>query len=135
MPLSAWLALLAARPLEAQTLLRAAWDAHDPVTETAVGAETAVGLGTLLGISGSFSESEMWLDRALDMGMGGEPWYDAARGMRAMSMTLSGDGGKALTLFHDLPRRAAMVPPARTDSLTYRGLVKLWTGDLAGSDG
>ena len=77
----------------------------------------------------------MWLDRALDMGMGGEPWTHAARGMRAMSMTLSGDGGKALALFHDLPRRAAMVPPARADSLTYRGLVKLWTGDLAGAMG
>ena len=129
------LALLAARPLEAQTLLRAAWDARDPVTEAAVGAEAAVGLGTLLGISGSFSESEVWLDRALDIGMGHEPWYDAARGMRAMSMTLSGDGDEALALFHDLPRRAAMVPPARTDSLTYRGLVKLWTGDLAGAMG
>jgi DNA-binding CsgD family transcriptional regulator len=129
------LALLAARPLEAQTLLRAAWDAHDPVTEAAAGAEAALGLGTLLAISGSFTESEMWLDRALDPVTGSEPWYDAARGMRATFMTLSGEGGKALALFRDLPRRAAMVPTPRTDSLTYRGLVKLWTGDLAGAVG
>jgi DNA-binding CsgD family transcriptional regulator len=124
------LALLAARPRDAQTLLRAAWDAHDPVTERAAGAEAALGLGILLGISGSLAESAVWLDRALSHATGVEPWYDAARSMRAMSFTLGGESGKALSLFHDLPDRAAMAPAARTDSLTYRGLVRLWTGDL-----
>jgi predicted ATPase len=47
------LALLAARPLDARTLLRAAWDAHDRVTDAAGGAEAALGLGMLFGISGS----------------------------------------------------------------------------------
>ena len=50
------LALLAARPLDARTLLRAAWDAHDRVTDAAGGAEAALGLGMLFGISGSFTE-------------------------------------------------------------------------------
>jgi DNA-binding CsgD family transcriptional regulator len=127
------LALLAARPLDAQTLLRAAWDAHDPVTEAAAGAEAALGLGTLLGMSGSFSESARWLDRALSNASGTEPWCDAARSMRAMYYTLGGESAKALDLFRDLPRRSAMVPIVRTDSLTYRGLVRLWTGDLPGA--
>jgi len=127
------LALLAARPLDAQTLLRAAWEAHNPVTEAAAGAEAALGLGMLLGISGSFTESAMWLDRALSNADGTEPWYDAARSVRAMSYTLAGESGKALSLFCDLPKRAAMVPAAKTDSLTYRGLVRLWTGDLPGA--
>jgi DNA-binding CsgD family transcriptional regulator len=127
------LALLAARPLEAQTLLRAAWDAHDPEADTEAGAEAALGLGTLLAISGSFTESTMWLDRALSSAAGSEPWYDAARSMLAVPLTLSGEGPKALSLFRDLPERAPMVPVASTDSVTYRGVVKLWTGDLQGA--
>jgi len=127
------LALLAARPLDAQTLLRAAWDAHDPVAEASQGAEAALGLGTLLWISGSFTESAIWLDRALGGAIGCEPWYDAARGLRAVPLTLAGEGARALRLFRDLPDRAAMVPIANTDSITYRGLVKLWTGDLPGA--
>ena len=128
-----YLALLAARPLDAQTLLHAAWDAHDPRADAAGGAEAALGLGMLFGISGSFTDSTMWLDRALGSATGGEPWYDAARSMRAIPFALSGEGDKALALFRDLPERAAMVPVAKTDSVTYRGLVKLWTGDLPGA--
>jgi DNA-binding CsgD family transcriptional regulator len=127
------LALLAARPLDAQTLLRAAWDAHDPVADADAGAESALGLGILLGISGSFTDSTMWLDRALENATGSEQWYDAARGMRAIPYALSGEGAKALRLFRDLPERAAMVPVANTDALTYRGVVKLWTGDVEGA--
>ena len=75
----------------------------------------------------------MWLDRALGSATGSEPWYDAARSIRAIPFTLSGEGDKALSLFRDLPERAAMVPMAQTDSVTYRGVVKLWTGDLRGA--
>ena len=127
------LALLAARLPDARTLLRAAWDAHDPAADAAAGAEAAIGLGMLFGISGSFTESTMWLDRALASATGSESWYGAARSMRAIPFTLSGQGDKALSLFGDLPERAAMVPMAQTDSIAYRGLVKLWTGDLHGA--
>ncbi len=127
------LALLAARPADARTLLQAAWDARDPMADASAGAEAAIGLGMLFGISGSFTESTMWLDRALDGAAGSEPWYDTARGMRAIPFTLSGQGGKALGLFGDLPERAAMVPAAKTDSVAFRGLVKLWIGDLQGA--
>ena len=127
------LAVLAGRPLDAGTLLRAAWAAHDPVADAAAGAEAAVGLGMLFGVSGSFTESTMWLDRALSTADGSEPWHDAARSIRAVPFALSGQTDKALSLFRDLPQRAAMVPAAQTDSLTYRGLVKLWSGDLPGA--
>ncbi|MFY9866044.1 MAG: AAA family ATPase [Trebonia sp.] len=127
------LAVLSARPLEAGTLLRAAWTMHDPVADAAAGAEAALGLGMLFGISGSFTESTMWLDHALSTASGSEPWYDAARSMRAIPFVLIGEADKALSLFRDLPKRAAMVPAAKTDSLTYRGLVKLWSGDLKGA--
>jgi DNA-binding CsgD family transcriptional regulator len=123
------LALLAARPADARALLEAACRGHDPAAE----AEAAVGLGMLFGISGSFTESTAWLDRALDRATGGESWYDTARGMRAIPFTLGGQGDKALSLFADLPERAAMVPAAKTDSVAFRGLVKLWTGDLRGA--
>jgi DNA-binding CsgD family transcriptional regulator len=127
------LALLAARPADALTLLQAAWDAHDPAADPAAGQEAAIGLGMLSGISGSLTAASMWLDRALGSATGSEPWYDTARGMRAVPFTLSGQGDKALSLFDDLPDRAAMVPAARTDAVTYRGIVKLWTGDLQGA--
>jgi DNA-binding CsgD family transcriptional regulator/tetratricopeptide (TPR) repeat protein len=132
------LALVTARPLEAETLLRAAWDARDPLAEVAAGpvaagAEAAFGLGVLLGISGRFSESSIWLNRALATASGSEPWLGTARGMLAVLVTLSGDASKALDLFRDLPERAAMVPLAQTDSITYRGLVKVWSGDLEGA--
>jgi len=127
------LAVLSGRPLDAGILLRAAWAAHDPVAEAAAGAEAAVGLGMLFGVSGSFTESTMWLDRALSSADGDEPWYDAARSVRAIPFALSGETDKALSLFRDLPERPAMVPTANTDSLTYRGLVKLWGGDLPGA--
>jgi len=45
------LALLAARPGDAQALLRTAWDAHNPVREASVGGEAALGLGTLFKMS------------------------------------------------------------------------------------
>jgi len=124
------LALVTARPLEAETLLRAAWDARDPLT---AGAEAAFGLGILLGISGHFTESTVWLNRALASASGNEPWLGTGRGMLAVLVTLSGAPGKALGLLGNLPQRAAMVPLAQTDSVTYRGLVKVWTGDLDGA--
>ena len=127
------LALLDARPLDARTLLQAAWEAHDPAADTAVGQDAAIGLGMLFGISGSFTASTMWLDRALGTATGSEPWYDTVRGMRAIPFTLSGHGDEALGLFGDLPERAAMVPIGKTDSVAYRGIVKLWTGDLPGA--
>lgn len=126
-------ALVTARPGDAQALLRAAWDAHDPVTESADGAEAALGLGILLGLSGLFAEAAFWLDRALASAGGREPWFGAARSMHAVPLALSGAGDRALALFSDLPQRAAMVPAEQTDSVTYRGLIKLWTGDLPGA--
>ncbi len=127
------LALLAARPADARTLLQAAWDAHDLAADEAAGQDAAIGLGMLFGMSGSFSASTTWLDRALGSATGSEPWYETVRGMRAIPLTLSGQGDKALSLFDDLPERAAMVPTAQTGSAAYRGIVKLWTGDLHGA--
>jgi tetratricopeptide (TPR) repeat protein len=127
------LALLDARPLDARTLLQAAWDAHDPAADAAVGQDAAIGFGMLFWISGSFTASTIWLDRAPGSATGSEPWYDTVRGMQAIPFTLSGQGEKALSLFDDLPERAAMVPTAKTDSVAYRGIVKLWTGDLQGA--
>ena len=125
------LALLAARPGDAEALLRAAWDAHDRVHQPSVGGEAALGLGMLLKMSGSHAKAAAWLDRALDSGTGREPWYDAARCIRSFAFLLTGDVGRALGLFGDLPVRSASVPVARTDALTFRGAARLWAGDLA----
>ena len=128
------LALLAARPIDAESLLRGAWDIRQaagksPAADAAAG-EAALGLGTLLGLAGAPGEAAVWLDRALGSGTGCEPWYDAARCIRGFSYALGGDVASALDLFRDLPEPSAMVPTARTDALTYRGIVQLWSGDL-----
>jgi DNA-binding CsgD family transcriptional regulator len=127
------LALLAARPADARVLLQSAWDAHDPADDKAAGQDAAIGLGMLFGMSGSFTASTIWLDRAMERATGSEPWYETVRGMRAMQFTLSGHADKALSLFDDLPERAAMVPSPQTGSVAYRGTVKLWTGDPRGA--
>jgi DNA-binding CsgD family transcriptional regulator len=127
------LALLAARPADARVLLQSAWDAHDPADDKAAGQDAAIGLGMLFGMSGSFAASTIWLDRAMETATGSEPWYETVRGMRAVQFTLSGQGDKALSLFDDLPERAAMVPSPQTGSVAYRGTVKLWTGDPHGA--
>jgi DNA-binding CsgD family transcriptional regulator len=124
------LALQSARPWDAEALLRAAWDARDQAGQGDGGGEAALWLGQLLGISGSFTEGVMWLDRALGGGTGGEPWYDAARCIRSYAFALSGDSGRALDLFGDLPGPATAVPAGRTDVLTYRGIARLSAGDL-----
>jgi DNA-binding CsgD family transcriptional regulator len=129
------LALLAARPGDAEDRLRAAWDAHDLVHERCAGGEAALGLGLLLKMSGAHAEAAVWLDRALGSGTGVESWYDAARCIRSFVFVLGGDVGRALGLFCDLPARPAMVPVARTDALAFRGVTRLWTGDLRGAAG
>ena len=127
------LALLAGRLADAEALLQAAWDAwdiRDPAEEGAAGGEAALGLGTLLTMSGSHNAATAWLDKALGTGTGREPWYDAARCIRSFAFALGGDVGQALGLFGDLPERSAMVPAARTDALAFRGVVRLWADDL-----
>jgi DNA-binding CsgD family transcriptional regulator len=84
----------------------------------------------LFKISGAHAEAAVWLDRALGSGTGREPWYDAARCARSFAFVLNGDVGRALGLFGDLPARSAMASPARTDALAFRGVARLWAGDL-----
>ena len=129
------LALLAARPGDAEALLRTAWDAHDALHERCPAGEAALGLGMLLKMSGAHTEAAIWLDRALGSGTGSEPWYDAARCIRSFAFLLGGDVSRALGLFSDLPRRPAMVPAVRTDALAFRGIARLWAGDLQGAAG
>jgi DNA-binding CsgD family transcriptional regulator/tetratricopeptide (TPR) repeat protein len=129
------LALLAARPEDAEALLRAAWEAHDPDREPGAGGEAALGLGMLLKMSGAHAEAAAWLDRALDRGTGDEPWYDSARCIRSFAFVLDGDIGRALGLLSGLPARPASVPAGRTDALAFRGVARLWAGDLAAAAG
>jgi DNA-binding CsgD family transcriptional regulator len=121
------LALLAARPWDADVLLRAAWASEQ---DGASSGEAALCLGQLLGISGSFAEGCAWLERALSSGTRADEWYDAARCIRSFAFSLAGDTGQALRLLDDLPAQAAAVPVRRTDALTYRGIARLCAGDV-----
>ncbi len=128
-------ALLAARPDDAEALLRSAWDAHDRDRERDTGGEAALGLGMLRKMSGAHAEAALWLDRALGSGTGDEPWYDAARCIRSFTFVVDGAVGRALAILGDLPARPELVPAARTDALAFRGMARLWTADLPGAVG
>jgi DNA-binding CsgD family transcriptional regulator/tetratricopeptide (TPR) repeat protein len=127
------LALLTARPGDAARLLRSAWEAHDPATEADVGAEAAIGLGTVLFLSGSFADGSAWLGRAIALATGNETWCDAARCNYSIPLLFDGRKSAALDLFGDMPSVAALVPLAHTDALSYRGFAKLWSDDLPGA--
>jgi DNA-binding CsgD family transcriptional regulator/tetratricopeptide (TPR) repeat protein len=129
------LALLAARPEDAEALLRSAWEAHDRGRERDAGGEAALGLGMLLNMSGAHAEAALWLDRALGSGTGDEPWYDAARCIRSFTYVVGGAIGRALALLSDLPAQPELVPAGRTDALAFRGAARLWTADLPGAAG
>jgi len=124
------LALMSARPWEADALLRAAWDLAERMGEQGSAGEAALWLGQLLATVGSFAEAGKWLDRALENRTGHEEWFDAARFMRCGVHVFMGDIDQAMALLTDLPDPAALVPAARTDALIARGGARLAAGEL-----
>lgn len=143
------LAMLAARPAEAETLLLSAWDAYqqaarqqddartdlaaDRAADRAAAAEAAAGLAVLRGNAGSRAEAGMWASRSVATAADDQRDHPALRGTQAMALALAGEIARARQMLSGLPAAAAMVPAAQSDALTARGVLRLWDGDVRGA--
>jgi DNA-binding CsgD family transcriptional regulator len=128
------LALLRGRTAEGQALLAAAWVAG---CDRASAAEAAASLAVCYGNARMLPECRTWTVRSAEA----VPWAAPAAGragvarcLQALARALSGDAAAALGLLGRLPDPAALVPAAQAGELTIRGVLRLWTGDLAGAD-
>jgi DNA-binding CsgD family transcriptional regulator len=152
------LAMLRGRPAAAEELFLAAWNAGraGPAAEGTAGpvigeagqasearqaagaaAVAAAGLALLYGNALHADECRRWTRRSMRAvtGEADPPGRPASLlAAQAMARALAGDASGALGMFSTLPGPAALVPDAQADALTARGMLRLWTGDLAGAD-
>jgi DNA-binding CsgD family transcriptional regulator len=134
------LAMLRARPAAAEELFLAAWSARRaaPVGKGTAEAAAAAGLALLYGNALSADECRRWTRRSMRAAPGEtDPQRGRAAPLlaaQAMARALAGDAAGALDMFCSLPATAALVPDAQAEALTARGMLRLWTGDLAGAD-
>ncbi len=140
------LALLQARPAAAEALLSAAWSAYrrpagaeeEGVTgtaaETRARAEAGAGLAWYYGTVLSLDECRAWTRRSMRAASSGGNAPAAVLATLAMARAMAGEAEAALAMFSDLPAPAALVPDGQADALAARGLLRLWTGDLARAD-
>ena len=154
------LAMLRARPAAAEELFLAAWNARRSGADVdradvrragadggtavlsagrgdPVAAEAAAGLALLYGHALSAGECRRWTGRSIRAAAGDalqRPRAASLTAAQAMARALAGDPAGALGMFCSLPGPAALVPDVQADALTARGMLRLWTGDLAGAD-
>jgi DNA-binding CsgD family transcriptional regulator len=146
------LAMLRARTREAEAMYLATWQAHQPGAagagpDSSAGdaaaargpaASAAAGLAVLYGNARQLPECRRWTARSIRAaagpGAGAGTGAEHIRCLQALARALSGDAVTALRSFAGLPEPAALVPDSQADALTIRGVLRLWTGDLAGAD-
>ena len=125
--------LLRGRGPVVEAHLLEAWQAHDPDTESQVGAAAATSLSAYLVTLQRLEEAVTWGERAVQASGG----YPAARLYAllpvALALTLAGRGTEALTRLEMLLGAAAEVPLEQTDGMVIRGMCRLFTDDPAGA--
>jgi DNA-binding CsgD family transcriptional regulator len=119
----------------AEARLRAAWAGHDPVVEPEVGARAAVSLTVWLLISGRSREALEWADRAVDASPARSVVRAQARTAQALALASAGRSVEGLDRLAFLPAAGPEVPLGATDALVMRGMLKVFTDDLAGAVG
>jgi DNA-binding CsgD family transcriptional regulator len=118
---------------DAEHRLLAAWESHDPGTESEIGARAATSLANLMVISGSPDQALVWADRAVDGTAPGSALHTRARVAQAFAMSSAGRSPDGLVVLGLLPERGNEVLAAATDALIMRGMLKLYSDDLAGA--
>ena len=110
-----------------------AWQAHNPATESLVGAAAATSLSGYLCTVQRIEEAIIWGERAV-AASGANPASRLFALMPvALALTLAGRGREALSRLAVLPADACQVPQEYTDGLVIRGMCKLFTDDPAGA--
>jgi DNA-binding CsgD family transcriptional regulator len=119
--------------LTAEDRLLAAWQAHDPVVEPEIGARAATSLTNWMVISGRPEQALTWADRAVESTVEGSPLRAMARTGQAYAFAADGRSPHGLAVLDFLPGSGNEVPIAETDALIMRGILRLYSDDLAGA--
>jgi len=116
---------------EAECMLSAAWNAFDlqRPPEPEVAARAAVQLSVLHMNEGRAHEAVRWARRALDVG---PPATTNAVDLLVINLAVVGRADEALALVASLPDHPGETEPHQLDGLLGRGMVRMWTDDLAG---
>jgi tetratricopeptide (TPR) repeat protein len=122
--------LLAGRTLTAEARLRRAWELHDPARGALVGVAAATQLvwGNLIG--GRLPDAIVWGRRAVDARRRHPSRASSARDARAQLGRGRSREGRAPPPFVS-PHRASADALEETDALVIRGVVRLFTEQLA----
>ena len=118
---------------DAENRLLAAWESHDPATESEIGARAATSLANWMVISGRPDQALMWADRAVDSTLPGSALRTRACVAQAFAMSAAGRSPDGLAMLGLLPASGHEVQAAATDALIMRGMLKLYIDDLAGA--
>ncbi len=127
------LALLAGRQNEAERLLVTAWGQCGGAAECAdTAAQVATLLAQLVLPQCRASEAIQWSERALAVAGHGWPSRGHAKAVLATGLGISGRAEEGIALLSALPS-SPWLPAEELDGLTGRGLLRLWTDELAGA--
>jgi DNA-binding CsgD family transcriptional regulator len=119
--------------LTAEDRLLAAWQAHDPVVEAEIGARAATSLTNWMVISGRPDQALTWADRAVAGTVDGSALRAMARTGQAFAFAADGRSPEGLAVLDFVPAAGNEVPIAVTDALIMRGILKVYSDDLAGA--
>lgn len=124
-------ALFGGRQGDAEQLLVAAWEQGGTDAGT-LPAQVATMLAQLVLPQCRASDTIAWSERALAAADADSPSRWQARTILSTALAISGRAAEGVAPLAGLPSSPEL-PPAELDGLTGRGLIRLWTDDLAGS--
>jgi DNA-binding CsgD family transcriptional regulator len=119
--------------LTAEDRLLAAWHAHDPMAEPEIGARAATSLTNWMVISGRPDQALTWADRAVAATVEGSALRAMARTGQAFAFAAGGRSAEGLAVLDFLPASGNDVPIAESDALIMRGILRVYSDDLAGA--
>jgi DNA-binding CsgD family transcriptional regulator len=116
----------------AEVRLLEAWENHDRSAEPEIGARAATSLANLMAISGRPELGVTWAVRAVDA-TEASPLRAMARTAQAYALGVAGRSAEGLHVLDFLSVSGNEVPIAETDPLIMRGILRLYSDDLAGA--
>ncbi|TML21110.1 MAG: hypothetical protein E6G35_17930, partial [Actinobacteria bacterium] len=127
------LALLDGRPADAQRLLAEAWQWCEPAVRPRLAALIAAQLSQLYTVAARNADAVTWADRVARYA-GDDPRLASAGAATVLAgLVFSGRPDEALARALPEAATATALRTGRYDDIAGRGLVRLWTDDLAGA--
>jgi DNA-binding CsgD family transcriptional regulator len=127
------LALVDGHPAEAERLLLEAWEWCEPPLRPRLAALIAAQLSQLFTSAARNAETAIWADRATRYAGDDARLATAASATLLAGLVFSGRPGEAVERALPEPETEAALRSGRYDDLVGRGIVRLWTDDLAGA--